>query len=79
MSHCSKLISHCVYSTEGRYIQIVGREGNKELEFHCPRGVGVSTVNNIIYICDLRNNRIQCLNLLDKLGGLVALATKDIF
>ena len=52
-----------VYSIEGRYIQSVGRGGNKELEFKWPRGVAVSTVNNLIYICDYWNNRIQCLNL----------------
>ena len=33
------------------------------MEFDCPRGVAVSTVNNLIYICECRNNRIQCLNL----------------
>ena len=52
-----------VYSIEGKYIQSVVREGNKELEFNCPEGVAVSTVNNLIYICDWWNNRIQCLNL----------------
>ena len=52
-----------VYSPEGRYIQSVGREGKKELEFDRPTGVAVSTVNNLIYICDCENNRIQCLNL----------------
>ena len=52
-----------VYSTEGKYIESVGKVDNKELEFNCPRGVAVSTVNNLIYICDYRNNRIQCLNL----------------
>ena len=52
-----------VYSPEGRYIQSVGREGKKELEFYRPTGVAVSTVNNLFYICDCRNNRIQCLNL----------------
>ena len=52
-----------VYSTEGKYIQSVGRYGMEELEFIHPRGVAVSTVNNIIYICDCWNNRVQCLNL----------------
>ena len=52
-----------VYSPEGRYIQSVGREGKKELEFYRPRAVAVSTVNNLFYICDCLNNRIQCLNL----------------
>ena len=52
-----------VYSTQGIYLQSVGKFGNKELEFYWPRGVGISTVNNLIYICDWFNNRIQCLNL----------------
>ena len=52
-----------VYSTEGRYIESVGKEGKLELEFDRPTGVAVSTVNNLIYMCDCENNRIQCLNL----------------
>ena len=58
-----KAHSLIVYSTEGKYIQSVGRKDKKELEFNCPRGVAVSTVNDLIYICDYSNNRIQCLNL----------------
>ena len=52
-----------VYSIEGRYLQSFGRRGYIELEFNCPRGVAVSTVNNLIYICDSLKHRIQCLNL----------------
>ena len=52
-----------VYSMKGRYIQSIGREGDKELEFNWPRGVTVSTVNSLIYICDSLNNRIHSLNL----------------
>ena len=52
-----------VYSTEGKYLQSVGRRGNKDLEFNCPKGVALSTMNNLIYLCDCLNNRIQCLNL----------------
>ena len=52
-----------VYSTEGKYIQSVGRHGDKELEFNYLTGVAVSTVNNLIYICENWNCRIQCLNL----------------
>ena len=52
-----------VYSTEGKCIESVGREGNKELKFSCPTGVAVSTAKNLIYICELGNNRIQCLTL----------------
>ena len=58
-----KANSLVVYTIEGKCIQSVGRRGNKELEFNCPKGVAVSTVNNLIYICDYFNNRIQCLSL----------------
>ena len=58
-----RINSLTVYSIEGRYIESVGRRGNKELEFQYPRGLAVSNVNDIIYICDVNNHRIQCLKL----------------
>ena len=63
--YVTQLAAHnlAVYSTEGRYLQSVGREGKKELEFTYPRAVAVSIENELIYICDWINNRIQCLNL----------------
>ena len=51
-----------VYSTEGKFLRSVGREGNKKLEFTKPSGVSVSSLNNRIYVCEIANNRIQCLN-----------------
>ena len=35
----------------------------EELEFINPTAVAVSAVNNLIYICDSWNDRIECLNL----------------
>ena len=52
-----------VYSTEGKFLNSVGKIGIMELEFRWPRGVAVSNENTIIYICDSGNARIQCLNL----------------
>ncbi|KAI6645900.1 NHL repeat containing protein [Oopsacas minuta] len=52
-----------VYSIEGRYILSVGRKGNGQLEFDWPTGLAVSSEKNIIYVCDVRNNRFQCLNM----------------
>ena len=52
-----------VYSPEGRHKQSVGVRGDKKLEFQFPRGVAVSAVNSLIYICDKENQRIHCLNL----------------
>ena len=55
---------HCLnlYSIDGNFLNSVGKKGNKELEFDCPTNLSVSPVENRIYICDLRNHRIQCLN-----------------
>ena len=52
-----------VYSIDGALLQSVGNKGSQELEFDSPEGVVVSNVNDLVYICDTMNNRIQCLNL----------------
>ena len=57
--------SHClnVYSTEGKYLKSVGVKGKKELEFDVPRGLDISTDKDRVYIAELKNDRVQCLNL----------------
>ena len=57
--------SNClnVYSVEGKLLQSVGKEGRNELEFDLPSGIEVSLLKNLIYVCDNKNKRIQCLNL----------------
>ena len=57
--------SHClnVYSAEGKYLNSVGVKGKEELQFDLPGGLDVSTDKNRIYIAELDNNRVQCLNL----------------
>ena len=52
-----------VYSTEGKFLNSVGKEGKGKLEFDWPRRVGVSNEKKRIYICERNNARIQCLNL----------------
>ena len=57
--------SNClnVYSIEGRLLHSVGVKGEKELEFDVPCGLEVSLLRtNLIYVCDNKNDRIQCLN-----------------
>ena len=56
----SNLLS--VYSTDGKYLQSVGGEGKNNLEFDRPRGLDVSTEMKRIFIAELGNGRIQCLN-----------------
>ena len=50
-----------MYSTEGKFIKSAGKKGDEDLEFDWPRGIAVSS-DNIVYICDWANNRIQCLD-----------------
>ena len=63
--YVTQLWSHSltVYSSEGKFLNSVGKKGKGKLKFHWPRAVAVSTENKIIYICDCSNARIQCLNL----------------
>ena len=61
----TQFIGNClnVYSQDGDFIRSVGEEGTEELQFKGPRGIAFSTEWKRIYICELENNRIQCLNL----------------
>ena len=52
-----------VYSIEGKLLGSVGKKGEGKLEFDWPTGVAVSTLKNLIYVCENKNNRIQCLNM----------------
>ena len=52
-----------MYSTEGKFLNFVGKKGKGKLEFDWPTGVAVSNEKKRIYICDNGNARIQCLNL----------------
>ena len=51
-----------VYSTDGKYLQSVGGKGKNNLEFDRPCGLDVSTEMKRIFIAELGNGRIQCLN-----------------
>ena len=63
--YITAILTHCltVYSTEGKFLNSVGVEGRGELEFNNPRGLDISTDQDRIYIAEISNNRIQCLNL----------------
>ena len=52
-----------VYSTEGKYLKSVGIQGKEELQFDVPSGLDVSTDKNRIYVTEIHNNRVQCLDL----------------
>ena len=52
-----------VYSTDGKYLQSVGGEGNDNLEFDGPSGLDISNELDRIYIAEHGNDRIQSLNL----------------
>ena len=52
-----------VYSTDGKCLQTVGFEEGNHLQFDCPLGLDISAELNRIYIAELENGRIHCLNL----------------
>ena len=52
-----------VYSKQGKLLKLVGKQGDKELQFLYPTGVAVSTEKKKVYVCDMENDRIQCLNM----------------
>ena len=59
----SQYNDHCIniYELEGKLIKSFGSEGSGEAQFNQPQGLAESDTNNIIYVCDKRNNRVQIL------------------
>ena len=49
------------FTSTGELIKCVGREGGKEGEFDVPRGLTLR--DNLVYVCDRKNNRIQVFDL----------------
>ena len=49
------------FTSTGELIKCVGREGGKEGEFDDPRGLTVR--DNLVYVCDRNNHRIQVFDL----------------
>ena len=60
--YVTQALGNClnVYSVEGKLLQSVGKGG--ELMFVRPRGIEVSILKNLIYVCENMEDRIQCLN-----------------
>ena len=56
--------AHClnVYSTQGALLHSVGTKGDDELQFDNPAGIDISIDKHRIYVAELQNNRVQCLN-----------------
>ena len=52
-----------IYSRECKLLSSIGREGNGKIEFGYPQSIAASSELSRIYICDYKNNRVQCLNL----------------
>ena len=49
------------FTSTGELIKCVGRKGGKEGEFDVPRGLTLR--DNLVYVCDRNNNRIQVFDL----------------
>ena len=59
----NKVPSLTAHSTEGRFIQSVGKIHGHEFNNFYPRGISVSQIHKCIYTCDYWNDRVLCLNL----------------
>ena len=49
-----------VFTTAGHYVTSFGQEGHKKGEFRHPYGICMDMQHNLILVCDLSNNRVQC-------------------
>ena len=49
------------FTSTGELIKCVGQRGGKEGEFNVPRGLTLR--DNLVYVCDINNNRIQVFDL----------------
>ena len=59
----NKFPSLTAHSTEGRFIQSVGKIHGGEFNRFYPRGIAVSQIHERVYTCDYWNDRVLCLNL----------------
>ena len=50
------------FTTDGKFITVVGKGGSQYLEFNLTRGIAIHPYNKKIYIADNGNHRIQILN-----------------
>ena len=48
-----------VFSSDGTYLRSFGREGEKQGEFNCPRGIAFDKKNESIFVADRSNHRVQ--------------------
>ncbi|KAI6649669.1 hypothetical protein LOD99_6673 [Oopsacas minuta] len=59
----TQFYGYCInkYELEGKLIKSVGSQGNGEAQFNNPCGLDVSDRSSNVYVCDIRNNRVQIL------------------
>ena len=66
--HCNVFITDIYnyrikkFSPDGRCVAVIGRKGNKRLQFRVPRGIAIHPHNNKVYIADSSNHHVQILN-----------------
>ena len=51
-----------VYQLDGKFVSRIGSRGSGKLQFNFPFGISTDDYNNVIYICDVDNHRIQILS-----------------
>ncbi|KAI5635130.1 6-bladed beta-propeller domain-containing protein [Phthorimaea operculella] len=69
---------HCVhvFSKGGEYIRSFGHKGGKVGSFRSPEGIAVDNANNLVYVVDTGNDRVQVLTPEGKFVDQIGVATK---
>ncbi|KAJ2948509.1 hypothetical protein O0L34_g7759 [Tuta absoluta] len=69
---------HCVhvFSKGGEYIRSFGHKGSKVGSFRSPEGIAVDNANNLVYVVDTGNDRVQILTPEGKFVDQIGVATK---
>ena len=47
-----------VFTTDGKYVQIISKEGKEEGQFGWPCGIALENLRSLLYIYDYFNNRL---------------------
>ena len=50
------------FTASGQFLSAVGGKGNRHLQFNGPQGMTYNASNNMLYVADFWNNRVQVLN-----------------
>ncbi|XP_045452242.1 RING finger protein nhl-1-like [Melitaea cinxia] len=69
---------HCihVFSKDGEYLRSIGQKGSRVGMFRSPEGITTDNANNLIYVADTGNDRVQVIDIEGKFVDQYGVSTK---